>query len=211
MLAQCPARPAKPENARFHLTRDDAELAGFRPCKRCKPDRARATVEEIRFAVGSSTLGLVLVAQSAIGISALLFGSERDELGRELREHYPTAVLIADDATLGALLAQVVAFVEKPARGLNVPLDMRGTEFQRKVWTALQQIPAGSTSSYADIANEIGAPTSARAVAQACAANSLAVVVPCHRVVKSDGQLSGYRWGVERKRALLEREAHDTA
>lgn len=206
-LPSCAARPARPENVRFHPTREAAERAGFRPCKRCKPDqrsgpRPRA---EIRFAIGESSLGLVLVAQSPAGLCAVLLGDDSRALQHDLQQRFPGAALTESD-TLDTFAGEVVRFVEAPARGLDVPLDLRGTEFQRRVWQALREIPAGSTRSYADIAQRIGKPGSVRAVAQACAANALAVVVPCHRVVRRDGGLSGYRWGVERKRALLERE-----
>jgi len=159
---------------------------------------------EIHYAVNPSSLGLVLVAQSAKGVCAVLLGDDLQTLQRDLKERFPEANLIEGDA---ALATQVIGTLESPARGIDVPLDPQGTEFQQSVWKALREIPAGTTASYTDIANRIGLPKSARAVAQACAANPLAVVVPCHRVVKSDGKLSGYRWGVERKRALLEREA----
>jgi AraC family transcriptional regulator of adaptative response/methylated-DNA-[protein]-cysteine methyltransferase len=163
----------------------------------------------IHFAVGQSSLGLVLVARSDRGVSAVLFGADRDAVRRDLHDRFPGARLVEDDAALETLVARVVGLVDAPARGLDVPLDVRGTPFQRTVWQALREIPAGSTASYTDIANRIGLPTAVRAVAQACAANALAVVVPCHRVVTMDGKLSGYRWGVERKRALLDREARD--
>jgi AraC family transcriptional regulator of adaptative response/methylated-DNA-[protein]-cysteine methyltransferase len=148
-----------------------------------------------------------MVAQSAKGIIAVLLGDHRDELRRALGQRFSSASLIAGGGKVEALAQEVSAFLESPARGLSVPLDLRGTEFQRTVWEALRRIPAGSTESYADIARRIGMPKSTRAVAQACAANALAVVVPCHRVVRSDGTLGGYRWGVQRKRALLEKEA----
>ncbi len=207
----CAARLAMPENVRFHSTREHAELAGFRPCKRCKPDqripKRHWVPDEIRFDIGTFSLGLVLVAQSSRGVCAVLLGDDHAELRRDLESRFPGASLIHDSARLESLTGKVTAFVESPSRGLDVPLDMHGSEFQLRVWHALQQIPAGSTASYTDIANRIGMPKSARAVAQACAANALAVVVPCHRVVARDGKLSGYRWGVQRKRSLLEKEA----
>lgn len=163
--------------------------------------------EEIQFTIGASSLGAVLVARSAKGICAVLLGDDRRALKRDLQRRFADATLIDDDLTLGRLATEVILLVESPANGLDVPLDMRGTEFQRKVWQALREIPAGSTASYSDIANRIGASTAAQDVAEACAANALAVVVPCHRVIKKDGSLSGYRWGLERKRALLAREA----
>lgn len=207
----CQARLARPENVRFHSTRQQAEQAGFRPCKRCKPDervtKRQWVPDEIRFDIGSFSLGILLVAQSSRGVCAVLFGDDQDELRHDLASRFPGATLTGDSAGLESLTRKVIEFVESPARGLNVPVDMHGSEFQRRVWHALQLIPAGSTASYAEVARQIGMPNSARAVAQACAANSLAVVVPCHRVVRSDGKLSGYRWGVQRKRTLLEREA----
>ncbi|HEU4681951.1 MAG TPA: bifunctional DNA-binding transcriptional regulator/O6-methylguanine-DNA methyltransferase Ada [Gemmatimonadales bacterium] len=308
----CAARQARPENIRFHETREAAEQAGFRPCKRCKPDqppmdeqhavmvteacrliestsrvltleelarnagvsafhfhrvfraltgvtpreyatrqrgeRVRkeltktATVTaaiyesgynsngrfygeseemlgmtptayryggakaEIRFAVGECSLGSILVARSQRGVCAILLGDDPDALARDLQDRFPRASLIGGDPEFEALVARVVGLVEAPARGVDLPLDIRGTAFQQRVWQALREIPAGSTASYRDIAGRIGSPGSVRAVAQACAANPLAVAIPCHRVVRTDGGLSGYRWGVERKRALLQRE-----
>jgi O-6-methylguanine DNA methyltransferase len=161
---------------------------------------------EIRFAVGRSSLGLILVARTDRGVCAILLGDDPAALARELQDRFPRATLIDDDEELDELIARVVEFVEVPGAGLDLPLDVRGTAFQRRVWQALREIPAGSTASYADVAGRIGSPKSVRAVAQACAANTLAVAIPCHRVVRSDGGLAGYRWGVERKRALLERE-----
>lgn len=313
----CGARLARPENIRFHATRQEAEQAGFRPCKRCRPDRpsiaeqhaskvtlacrqieksqgvppleqlaARAgmsvfhfhrvfkavtgvtpreyaaarrgermrqqleratTVTEaiyesgynsngrfygesrqvlgmtptiyrtggassdIRFAIGECSLGSILVARSEIGVCAILLGDDPDALARELQDRFPQATLIGGDAEFEDLVARVVGLVEAPGLGLDLPLDVRGTAFQRRVWQALQEIPAGSTASYTEIAHRIGAPKAVRAVAQACAANQLAVAIPCHRVVRSDGALSGYRWGVERKRSLLQREGGGTA
>ena len=309
----CGARPARPENVSFHLTSADAEAAGFRPCKRCKPDqpplaeqhaeliatlcrrieqaetaptldqladvagispfhlhrvfkavtgltprayaaahrakrmrselnragrvtdaiydagygsngrfyaeadgllgmtpsafRAGGRDVEIRFAIGQCTLGAILVAASARGICAILLGDDPDALARDLQDRFPKATLIGADAGFEATVAQVVGLVEAPQLGHALPLDLRGTAFQQRVWQALRAIPAGATVSYAEVAQRIGAPTSMRAVAQACGANALAVAIPCHRVVRSDGALSGYRWGVERKRSLLEREA----
>lgn len=309
----CASRRARPENVRFHASRDEAERAGFRPCKRCRPDqpslaeqyaakvtaacrqienaetpptleslagaaglsayhfhrifrkltgltprayaaaqragRLRAGLEagasvtaaifdagynansrcyaesaallgmtpsryraggagtEIRFAVGQCSLGAILVAASALGVCAILLGDDPDALLRDLQDRFPKATLIGGDAAFERTVARVVGFVEAPALGLELPLDVRGTAFQQRVWQALREIPAGNTASYAEIARRIGAPTATRAVAGACAANPLAVAIPCHRVVRNDGALSGYRWGVERKRALLLREA----
>jgi len=297
---------------RFHLTRDDAERAGFRPCKRCRPDRpshahrqadliaaacraiesaaeppslaalatrarlspyhfhrvfkavtgltpkayaqahrakkvrqqlgaARTVTEaiydagfgsggrfyetssavlgmtptefraggpraEIRFAVGQCSLGAILVAQSGKGICAILLGDDPNALVRDLQDRFPRAALIGGDAAFEQTVARVVGFVEQPSLGLDLPLDVRGTAFQQRVWQALRRIPSGSTASYAEIAGRVGKPRATRAIAQACAANPLAVAIPCHRVVRTDGSLSGYRWGVERKAQLLDRE-----
>jgi len=309
----CAARPARPENVEFHASAAAAERAGFRPCKRCRPDlgsptdrhaglvadlcrrlesadavpglqaladaaglspshlhrtfkaatgltpsayaaahRARrvragldrnATVThaiydagygsngrfyetsnqvlgmtpsqyraggpgtDIRFAVGQCSLGSILVAASERGVCAIFIGDDPDALARELQDRFPKANLIGGDAPFELLVARVVGMVESPSLGLDLPLDVRGTAFQQRVWQALRKIPCGSTVSYGELARRIGAPKSIRAVAQACGANRLAVAIPCHRVVRNDGALSGYRWGVERKRALLEREA----
>jgi AraC family transcriptional regulator, regulatory protein of adaptative response / methylated-DNA-[protein]-cysteine methyltransferase len=309
----CAARTARPENVAFHATAAAAERAGFRPCKRCKPNqppraqqyvaivaqlcrliesadtvptldelahhaglsafhlhrifkdvtgvtpRAYATAHrvkrfrseldrdasvtdaifgagynsssrfyensgdllgmtptayraggantQIRFAIGQCSLGSILVARSERGICAISLGDDPDALARDLQDRFPQARLIGDDAEFARLVARVVGFVESPGLGLDLPLDVRGTAFQQRVWQALREIPSGSTASYAQIAERIGAPKAVRAVAQACGANKLAVAIPCHRVVRRDGNLSGYRWGVQRKRALLEREA----
>ncbi len=308
----CGARLPSPKNVGFHLTRDDAEKAGFRPCKRCKPgepplaERYAATVAdvcraiegsesmpqlaalarraglslhhlhrvfkgvtgltpreygashrarrvrdelrrsatvtaaiydagfnssgrfdastnqrlgmtptdyraggrhaEIRFAVGECSLGSILVATTTKGVCAILLGDEPGALVRDLQDRFPRATLLGGDETFERIVAQVVGFVEAPALGLDLPLDVRGTAFQERVWRALREIPPGSTASYSEIAASLGAPKAGRAVAQACAANPLAVAIPCHRVVRQDGALSGYRWGVERKRGLLKRE-----
>ena len=173
------------------------------------PSTYRAGGEQvaIRFAVGQCSLGAILVAASARGICAILLGDDPDALVRDVQDRFPKAVLIGGDAGFEQLVAQVVGLVEMPQQGLDLPLDVRGTAFQQRVWQALRDVPAGQTVSYTEIARRIGAPKAVRAVAGACAANALAVAIPCHRVVRTDGNLSGYRWGVERKRALLEREA----
>ena len=169
--------------------------------------RAGGANEEIRFAVGETALGAILVASSWKGVAAILLGDDPDELVRNLQDRFPKAHLIGADRKYEALVARVVGFVEMPEIGLDLPLDVRGTAFQQRVWQALQEIPVGETVSYAEIARRIGSPKSVRAVAGACAANALAVAIPCHRVVRNDGSLAGYAWGVERKRALLGREA----
>lgn len=308
----CPSRRARAENVRFHATCEDAERAGFRPCRRCRPEEAslaerharmvagicrlieaadqvpslqelaaRAGLSpfhfhrvfraatgvtprayaaahrarrvksglsrghsvteaiydagfsssgrfyesaerllgmtptqfrcggrnaEIRFAIGECSLGSILVASSAKGVCAIMLGDDPDALARELQEEFPRAHLIGGDAEFERLVARVVGLVEAPGLGIDLPLDVRGTAFQQRVWQALREIPPGSTMSYAELAKRIGAPRSARAVASACAANTLAVAIPCHRVVRTDGGLSGYRWGVERKREMLRRE-----
>lgn len=309
----CAARLAKPENVQFHSTWEEAERAGFRPCKRCKPkeppllERQAQTVTEIcrliensetvpplgelanqaglspyhfhrlfksitgltpkryaaahraarvrsslrssrtvteaihgagynssarfyeqsdqvlgmtptkfraggadmeiRFAIGECSLGAILVAKTERGVCAILLGDDPEALARDLQDRFPKADLIGDDGEFEQLVSQVVGFVDAPARGLDLPLDVRGTAFQQRVWQALREIPVGSTATYTEIAQRIGLPKAVRAVARACAANGLAVAIPCHRVVRSDGSLSGYRWGVERKRALLDKEA----
>jgi AraC family transcriptional regulator of adaptative response/methylated-DNA-[protein]-cysteine methyltransferase len=313
----CPSRTPKPQNVEFHATRETAERAGFRPCKRCKPDqpslarqhaaavarvckliegsesvpplavlarhaglspfhfhrvfktvtgltpkayaaaqqarrvrgelqrgasvtdaifsagynsnsrfyeksdqllgmtpsrfRAGGANTEIRFAVGECTLGSILVAASERGVCAILLGDDPDTLLRDLQDRFLRSTLIGGDREFEKLVARVVGFVEAPGVGLDLPLDIRGTAFQQRVWRALRKVPAGSTVSYSTIARRIGSPRSVRAVAQACASNAIAVAIPCHRVVRNDGGLSGYRWGVERKRALLDREARTSA
>ena len=309
----CGSRLPRPENVRFHATREEAELAGFRPCKRCRPDRASlaeqhaatvteicrlietsshvpaldalaaragmspfhfhrvfkavtgltprayaaahrgervrrelgkaptvtaaiydsgyssnsrfygeseqmlgmtpteyragGTKAEIRFAVGECSLGSILVAQSERGVCAIFLGDDPDALTRELQNRFPRATLIGGDAAFEDVVAKVVGLIEVPGTGVDLPLDVRGTAFQQRVWRALREIPAGSTASYREIARRIGAPRAVRAVAHACAVKPVAIAIPCHRVVRSDGGLAGYRWGVERKRELLEREA----
>jgi AraC family transcriptional regulator of adaptative response/methylated-DNA-[protein]-cysteine methyltransferase len=146
------------------------------------------------------------VASSAKGVAAILLGDDPDGLLRDLQDRFPHATLVGGDAGYEERVAQVVGLVENPALGIDLPLDIRGTAFQQRVWQALRQIPAGVTLSYSDVAEQIGAPGAVRAVAGACAANRIALAIPCHRVVRSDGAISGYRWGVERKRALIERE-----
>jgi len=161
----------------------------------------------IRFTVGECALGSILVAVGDEGIRAILLGDDPEELRRELRDECSGAGPVVHDAGLSPVLAAVVALVENPAAGLDLPLDPRGTAFQQRVWQALREIPAGATASYGQIAARIGAPKEAYAVAEACAANRIAVAIPCHRVVRKGGALAGYRWGFKRKRALLRREA----
>lgn len=169
--------------------------------------RSGGANEVLTFAVGQCSLGAILVASSARGVAAILLGDDPEALVRDLEDRFPNARLVGGDSNYERLVAQVVGMVEAPGRGLSLPLDVRGTAFQQRVWMALREIPAGQTASYATIAEKIGSPRSVRAVAGACAANALAVAIPCHRVVRQDGNLSGYRWGVERKRELIAREA----
>ena len=169
--------------------------------------RAGGANAAIHFAVGDCSLGSILVARSAKGVCAILIGDDPEMLVHDLQDRFPRASLIGGDVNFEELVARVVGFIEAPAIGLDLPLDVRGTAFQQRVWAALREIPAGKTVSYTDIARTIGAPKAVRAVAGACAANALAVAIPCHRVVRNDGALSGYRWGIDRKRALIDREA----
>jgi AraC family transcriptional regulator of adaptative response/methylated-DNA-[protein]-cysteine methyltransferase len=169
----------------------------------CRDGGPRA---EIRFAVGECSLGSILVAATAKGVCAILIGDDPEALVRDLQDRFPRARLIGGDAAFDRIVAEVVGFVEAPAVGLHLPLDVRGTAFQERVWRALREIPPGSKSTYGEIAARIGAPDAGRAVARARAANPLAVAIPCHRVVRRDGALSGYHWGVERKGTLLQKE-----
>ncbi len=169
--------------------------------------RAGGKGAAIRFALGQCSLGSILVAATQKGICALLLGDDPDALLRDLQDRFPKAELIGGDRDFERLVAKVVGLVEHPALGLDLPLDLRGTAFQLRVWQALRAIPAGTTASYSEIAQRIGKPNAVRAVAGACAANPVAVAIPCHRVVRNDGALAGYRWGLKRKRALLQREA----
>lgn len=188
-------------NSRFYEA--STRLLGMRP----RDFRRGGQDAEIRFAVAECSLGALVVAQSRVGICAILLGDDPDALLRSLQDQFPRAEFIGGDADFERLVAEVVGFIEAPALGLNLPLDIRGTAFQERVWQALREIPPGTTVSYSDLAARIGAPGSARAVARACASNRIAVAIPCHRVVRQSGDLAGYRWGIERKRALLLREA----
>ncbi len=179
-----------------------SEVLGMTP----KRFRSGGSGASIRFAVGECSLGAIVVAATDKGVCAILLGDDPKELVEDLQDRFPGARLIGGDKDFEHWVAKVVGFVEAPALGLDLPLDVRGTAFQQRVWQALRKIPAGSTATYSEIAKRLGAPKSVRAVAQACASNAIAVAIPCHRVVRTDGSLSGYRWGVERKRALLERE-----
>lgn len=208
----CAGRPLR-KNVGFHASCEDAEKAGFRACKRCRPNQAQPTDKlktarpRIGFDISDSSLGLVLVAATEKGICAILLGDDREALERDLQARFPESRLTNGDPRVELWMKQVVDFVEAPRKSFDLPLDMAGTPFQRRVWQALSKIPPGRTVSYTEVAAKMGSPKAVRAVARACAANALAVVIPCHRVVRGDGSLSGYRWGVERKRALISREA----
>lgn len=192
-------------NSRFYEKSD--QVLGMTP----SAFRQGGKDAEIRFAVGECSLGAILVALSGKGICAISLGNDPEVLVRELEDRFPNARLIGGDHDFEQLVARVVGFVDEPRIGLDLPLDLRGSAFQERVWQALREVPAGETVSYAEIARRIGEPTAVRAVAQACAANKIAVAIPCHRVVRKDGALSGYRWGIERKRTLLEKEAQEWA
>jgi O-6-methylguanine DNA methyltransferase len=168
--------------------------------------RTGATADAIAFAVGTCALGELLVARSAAGVCAVLLGEEEDALEADLAARFPNARLVRNERLVADDLATLIHFVDHPDRGPDLPLDLRGTPFQRRVWEALRAIPAGRVLTYAELAGRIGEPRAVRAVAAACAANPVALAIPCHRVVRSDGSLAGYRWGVERKRALLRKE-----
>ncbi|PHN16569.1 bifunctional DNA-binding transcriptional regulator/O6-methylguanine-DNA methyltransferase Ada [Pseudomonas sp. ICMP 561] len=187
-------------SSRFYAASD--ALLGMKPAQY----RQGGNDTEIRFAIGECSLGSILVAQSQRGVCAILLGDDPEVLVRDFQDQFRQATLVGADDDFEQMIANVVGFIESPNLGLDLPLDMRGTAFQQRVWLALKDIPPGSTASYAQIAQRIGAPKSFRAVAMACGANQLAVAIPCHRVVRSDGGLSGYRWGVERKQQLLDRE-----
>jgi len=202
-LASCAGRPLR-KNVEFHDTRESARAAGFRPCLRCKPDQPRET---LRYAIVPTSLGLALVARSEAGLRLVTLGDDKAALVRDLERRFRSARLTPDADGLAADLSAVAAQIEHPDAQPNLALDAQGTDLQKAVWSALRAIPAGTTASYAEVARRVGRPTAARAVAQACGANPLAVITPCHRVVRADGGLSGYRWGVERKAALLAQEA----
>ncbi|MEH3107344.1 MAG: bifunctional DNA-binding transcriptional regulator/O6-methylguanine-DNA methyltransferase Ada [Sphingomonas fennica] len=187
-------------NGRFYA--GSTALLGMTP----SAYRAGGASERLHFAVGQCALGAILVASSATGVAAILLGDDPEALVRDLQDRFPKADLIGGDPAYEDTVAGVVGFVEAPALGLDLPLDVRGTAFQQRVWQALRLVPAGTTVTYSEIARRIGAPAATRAVAGACAANALAVAIPCHRVVRNDGSLSGYRWGVDRKRRLLDLE-----
>lgn len=160
----------------------------------------------IKYEVGQSFLGLILVAKSEKGICALFFGDDEMDLVQELQHQFPHTEIIID-TSISTDIKKIISFTDNPTQEISLPLDINGTEFQHKVWKALQDIPYGKKVSYTDIATKIGAPQSFRAVANACGENKISILIPCHRVVRSDGSISGYRWGVERKIELLKRES----
>ena len=194
---------------RAHARRPDDLVPAHRPPLGADGDGARG---EIRFGIGATTLGAILVAATGKGVRAILIGDEADDLVRDLKHRLPRADIIGGDLSLKSemdlrtMVAEVVALVERPERGLDLPLDIVGTAFQHSVWAALRAIPPGATATYGDVARAIGRPAAVRAVASACGSNPIAVAIPCHRVVRGDGSLSGYRWGIARKQALLARE-----
>ena len=183
--------------------KDTKEVLGMTPSE----FRAGGERQSIRFALGQCSLGAIAVAATERGVCSVLLGDDAQQLLQDLQDRFPKAQLVGADADFEQWVAKVVAVVEQPRLGLDLPLDVQGTAFQQRVWQALRSIPAGQTVSYTQLAQRIGQPSASRAVASACAANPVAVAIPCHRVVRTDGSLSGYRWGVERKRALLLREA----
>jgi len=191
-------------NSSGHFYATAQQALGMAPA-RLRAGGARAT---LLYAVGAASLGAVLVARSQRGVCAVFLGDDPAALVRQLRDQFPRAQLLPAGPGFARLVARVVALVEDPAAKLALPLDLQGTAFQLRVWRALRALPPGATLSYAGLARRLGRPTAARAVAAACAANPLAVAVPCHRVVASDGALAGYRWGLARKQALLQRESH---
>jgi O-6-methylguanine DNA methyltransferase len=162
---------------------------------------------DIVFSIGDGALGQVLVARTADGVCAILIGSDGEELENDLAVRFPGSRRIWNHASVREDLAKVLRFIERPAEGLDLTLDVRGTPFQRRVWEAVRAIPVGTTVTYTAVARSICDPKAVRSVAGACAANAIALGIPCHRVVRGDGALSGYRWGVKRKRALINKEA----
>lgn len=171
--------------------------------------RAGGSQTSIYFAIGQCSLGAILVAQSQLGICAILLGDDPAILLQQLQDQFPQAELHGDEQAFEQQMATVIALIDNPRLGLELPLDIRGTAFQQRVWQALRDIPPGQTMSYAELAAKIGQPSAVRAVARACAANTLAVAIPCHRVIRQNGELSGYRWGLARKQALLKREENN--
>jgi AraC family transcriptional regulator of adaptative response/methylated-DNA-[protein]-cysteine methyltransferase len=187
-------------SSRFYESADG--VLGMTPSK----FRSGGADTDIFFAIGECSLGSILVAQSERGVCAISIGDDPAALIKDLQDRFPRANLIGSERGYEEIVAKVIGMIERPGIGMDLPLDIRGTAFQQRVWKALREIPVGTTATYSEIAGRIGMPKSVRAVAQACGANALAVAIPCHRVIRNDGQLAGYRWGVERKRELLDRE-----
>ncbi|GIL39842.1 methylated-DNA--[protein]-cysteine S-methyltransferase [Roseiterribacter gracilis] len=202
----CPSRRPNRENVELFATFEQAVAVGYRACKRCRPSEPRDRAV-VRFALDETSLGAILVARTPRGVCAIALGDDAPTLVRDLQTRFPAAFLLHDDAALARERKLVRAFVEDPAAGLDLPLDLQGTAFQLAVWAALRDLPRGRTATYRDVACRLGRPHAVRAVASACAANPVALAVPCHRVVRADGTDSGYAWGLARKRALLAREA----
>ena len=207
----CSARPLR-KNVEFYDTPQQAEVAGFRACKRCKPGQELlirygkgGKGMSIRYAIEPCALGYVLVGVTARGICSVMLGDSPALLVDALYDEYPAAVITPDD-DLSEPVNAVLRYMEGQAANFDLPLDIQATAFQQRVWDALREIPYGVTRTYTEIAREIGKPDAVRAVASACAANQVALVIPCHRVIRGDGTLGGYKWGLERKRALLEQE-----
>jgi AraC family transcriptional regulator of adaptative response/methylated-DNA-[protein]-cysteine methyltransferase len=193
-------RAGFPSSGRFYATA--TEQLGMTPTRY----RDGGIGVTIRFAVGECSLGSILVAATDQGVCAIFLGDDPDALARDLQDRFASAHFVGGDAALDRWVALAIGLIEQPKHDIDLPLDIRGTAFQQRVWEALRQIPPGFTATYTEIAERIGRPTAARAVAQACAANPIAVAIPCHRVIRTDQSLSGYRWGVERKAVLLHRE-----
>jgi AraC family transcriptional regulator of adaptative response/methylated-DNA-[protein]-cysteine methyltransferase len=189
------------ENVSFYNLPAGAERAGFRACKQCKPDRPL-----IRYTITPTSLGLLLIAANKSGICTIEFGESRKALTERLKQEFPEAKIVPTHMELEEAATSVVSMIDGRSQGDNIVVDRSGTAFQKLVWDALTRVPRGETRTYSEIASAIGQPDASRAVALACAANRLAVVIPCHRVIRQDGSLSGYRWGPGRKRALLARE-----
>ena len=189
-------------NSRFY--EQSSQLLGMTPFN-FKSSGSSNTV--IRFALGECALGSILVASSEHGVCAIFLGDNPEKLLQDLQSTFLNATIIGADRDYERLVAKVVRFIETPAIGLDLPLDIRGTAFQQRVWQALREIPAGNTLSYSQLAQKTGKPKAVRAVASACAANKIAVAIPCHRIIRNDGALSGYRWGLARKASLLEKES----
>jgi len=192
-------------SARFYA--DASDVLGMTPSQY----RSGGNNTEMQFAVAQCSLGSILVAASGKGIAAILLGDNPEALVHDLEDRFPKATLIGGNKTFEDIVAKVLNLVEAPGTGFDLPLDVRGTAFQHRVWQALRKIPAGTTVTYTDIAQRVGMPSAVRAVASAIAANPIAIAIPCHRVIRSDGSLSGYRWGVERKHALITQEARNSA